>query len=263
MKSIKTIYIYIIAITETAVLTGLYYYFWRIGYTHGIAGYPEYLGLGKYILMGVYALLTAIMLYFTGALRYRRLRAGSIIIRQWGVMLAVNIITYMQLSLTAKHLVAKRPMFDATVAQFIFIFAYTLLADFLIKHYSMAGRMLVVGGAGAEEGKGLAEGIKEGGSLDGYRIASIDKEKHTMVDISSLFEKADAYDAVLIREKDETTEYLIKHCLEKKKAVYLAKEDPVIYGVSRVREAGTDYILVLGMGEDSGKLFGKLRAYLV
>lgn len=254
MKKIKSLYNYILALAEVGILTSLYYYFWRIGYTHGIAGYPEYLGMGKYILMGVYALLTALIFYFTGAIRYGRLRAVNIILRQMALILTVNIITYMQLSLTAKHLVAKRPMFDATVAQFILIFVYALAADFLIKHFSMAGRMLVLGEASKDS--------KELTSLDGYKIAETDISKHTMVDMSSLFEKAEDYDAVLIREKDETTEYLIKHCLDKKKAVYIAKDDPVIYGVSRVKEADTDYILVLGVGEDNWKISGRIRAWI-
>ena len=254
MNRIKSLYNYILSLAEVVILTGIYYYFWRIGYTHGIAGYPEYLGMGKYILMGVYALLTALIFYFTGAFRYGRLRAVNIILRQMALILTVNIITYMQLSLTAKHLVAKRPMFDATLAQFVFIILFGALADFIIKHFSMAGRMLVLGEASKDS--------KELTSLDGYKIAETDTSKHTMVDMSSLFEKAEDYDAVLIREKDETTGYLIKHCLDKKKAVYIAKEDPVIYGVSRVKAAGTNYILVLGTGEEDGKIFSRARAYL-
>ncbi|MBQ7584033.1 MAG: hypothetical protein IJT24_05425 [Lachnospiraceae bacterium] len=254
MKTMKRHFIYILAVPEVMILTGIYYYFWRIGYTHGIAGYPEYLGMGKFILMGIYALLTGIILFFTGAFRYRRLRVGNIILRQWGVMLAVNLITFLQLSLTAKHLVAKRPMFDATVVQAVFIVIYAFAADLIIKYYRMAGKMLVIGEGG--------EDIREGGSLDGYSIAAIDTEEHSMVDISSLFEKADGFDAILIRRSDETMEYLIKHCLERKKAVYLTRKDPMIYGVSRVREAGKSYILVLGMGEDEGRLFDRVRAYL-
>ena len=258
MMNSKRFFIYILVLVEIVLLTGIYYYFWRIGYTHGIAGYPEYLGLGKYILMGVYAALAILILYFAGAFRYRRLRAGNLIIIQWGVMLAVNLITFMQLSLTAKHLVAKRPMFDATVAQFILIFVYTLAADFLIKHFSMAGKMLVIGGSENDGG----DQIKAGGALDGYNILEVDTDKHSMVDMSVLFEKIDRYDAVLIRGGDETTEYLIKHCLEKKKAVYLAKEDPVVYGVSRVRDTGVNYVLVLGIGDENAGLFDRVRAYL-
>lgn len=248
-RNIKRYFILISAITEVAVLTTIYYYFWRIGYTHGIEGYPEYLGAGKFILMGVYAALAAILLYFTGAFRFGRLRVGNIIIRQWGVMLAVNIITFMQLSLTAKHLVAKRPMFDATVAQVVLIALYTIAADFVIKRYSVAGKMLAIGNTEIK-------------SLDGYKITETDTEKHTMVDISSLFKKTDEYDAVLIQERDETSEYLIKHCMEKKKAVYFSKKDPTIYGVKRMRQNGINYILVLGMDEGEGKFLDRARAYL-
>ena len=61
MKAVKSYYLYILAIIEVVLLTAVYYYFWRIGYTHGIAGYPEYLGMGKFILMGIYAVLTGIL----------------------------------------------------------------------------------------------------------------------------------------------------------------------------------------------------------
>ena len=243
--------------TEVIILTGVYYYFWRIGYTHGIEGYPEYLGAGKFILMGVYAALTAMIMCFTGALRYSGLRVSNILIRQCGVMIAVNIITFMQLSLTAKHLVAKRPMFDAMVVQILFMFLYTIGVSFLIKHYSIAGKMLVLGGG--DEG---TEMLEIGKSLDGYRIHGIDTEKHTIVDISGIQEKADEYDAVFIQNKDETTNYIIEYCLKKKKAIYIAEEDPLIYGVKRSSDKGFGYVMVLGMESNERKFFDRVRAYL-
>lgn len=252
MTYLKRIYIYILALAETAVLTGLYYFFWRIGYTHGIPGYPEYLGSGKFVLMIVYALMTVLIMHFAGGFRFRRVRAGNIIIKQWGVMIAVNLITFLQLSLTAKHMVARRPMFDATVAQLIFIILYTLVADIILRRCIAAGQMLVIG-----------DGIEDGTLIDGYRVAASDTESHDMTDLSQLFEKADSYDAVLSKSVSETTPCLIRHCLEKKIPIYMAKDTPLIYGVNRMKEADTNYVLVLGMDSDEAHLLDKVRAYLI
>lgn len=252
MTYLKRIYIYILALAETAVLTGLYYFFWRIGYTHGIPGYPEYLGSGKFVLMIVYALMTVLIMHFAGGFRFRRIRAGNIIIKQWGVMIAVNLITFLQLSLTAKHMVARRPMFDATVAQYIFIVLYAIIVDTILRRCIAAGQMLVIG-----------DGIEDGTLIDDYRVAASDKESHDMTDLTPLFEKADSYDAVLIKSVDETTSCMIRHCLEKKIPVYMAKDTPLIYGVNRMKEADMNYVLVLGMDSDEAHLLDKVRAYLI
>ena len=54
------------------MLTLIYYFLWRRGYTHGISGYPEYYGYGRFVLMGIYAFLTGFFLYNAGGFRFGR-----------------------------------------------------------------------------------------------------------------------------------------------------------------------------------------------
>ena len=250
-KKIKPYITVILGIVETICLTGIYYYWWRIGYTHGIPGYPEYYGFGKLVLTGVYALMVWIIAYFTGGFRFRRLRALNIIIKQLCVILAVNLITFLQLGLTAKQMVAKRPMFDATVSQTAFIILFVLAADAVIRRRNLAGRMLVIG-----------DGIRQGNTVDGYRIEEEIPGPHGMTELNTLLERISGYDAVLVCGSDETTEYIIRHCLERRVAVYTARPEPLIYGVGRMKDDGMSYVLVLGIDDDEGRFFDRIRAYL-
>ena len=254
MKKVRTYYIYILALTETALLTAVYYYFWRIGYTHGIPGYPEYLGVGKFVLMAVYALMTGLIMYFAGGFRYRRVRPGNIIIRQWGIILVVNLITYLQLSLTAKHMVARRPIFDATVIQFILIFIYALLTDLVTRRIHVAGRMIVF----ADD-----DSIENGYLIDGYKVAEVRKGDRGMTSLTALFELTAQYDAVLVGRQDETTKYIIRHCLDKKIPIYIGRDEPLIQGVSRMKDDARNYVLILGMGDGGNRFFDRIRSYLV
>ena len=135
----------ILVLLETVMLTLIYYLLWRRGYTHGISGYPEYLGYGRFVLMGVYAALTAIFVHATGGFRFGRTGNLSLILIQWVTMLAVNIITYFQLSLTAKELVAKRPMFDVTVVQAAAIAVFIVIVRAAYIKHQLFAKMLFVG----------------------------------------------------------------------------------------------------------------------
>ena len=251
MKTKGRLFTGVAAVSETVIITGIYYYFWRIGYTHGIPGYPEYLGMGKFILMAVYALLTGIVFSFGGCFRYGRLKAPGLVIRQWASVLAVNIITYLQLSLTAKHLVAKRPIFDASAWQAVLIVIFVLIADLIMRRMRSYGKMIVVG-----------DGIAEGTFIDGYAVSDVVKASGDMTGISSLFDKIDSYDAAAVTGRGEAFPLIIRHCLEKGIPAYVSSGEPLIYGVRRKSGDGSGYVLVMGISDGEGRLLDRVRAYL-
>ncbi len=241
----------ILGIIETVILTGIYYLLWRIGYTHGIPGYPEYLGFGKFVLMAIYAFMLVVVMFFSGGFSYGKFKPVSIIVRQWFTILAVNVITYMQLSLTAKHLVAKRPMFDATVIQAVLIVVYAIISDAIEKRFRAKGSMIAVG-----------DGIEEGQVIDGYKVSDVERGSHDMTGISHLFDRIDSHDAVAVSGRDEAFPLIIRHCIEKRIPVYVSATNPLVYGVRRPDSDGENYVLVLGINDGSSGFIDRMRAYL-
>ena len=252
LKKFKPYFVGTMSVLETVILTGIYYFFWRIGYSHGLPGYPEYFGKGKYILMIVYFILIILLMYYTGGFKYGRMRVLNIVIKQWGVLFAANLITYLQLSLTAGQPVAKRPMFDATLVQIAFIIILVLFADFAIKRYHVFGKMIAIG-----------DGIEIGASLDGYRVFDIVSESISIIQLTKLLDKIDEYDAVLINREDELTDHIIDHGIQKKLSIYISRKKPLIYGINRVNDHGRDYVLIVGREGEENRIFDKLRAYLM
>jgi len=241
----------ILAVAETAMLTFIYYLMWRRGYTHGIPGYPEYLGYGRFVLMGVYAVLIAIFLHATGGFRFGRTGNLGLILIQWFTVPAVNIITYFQLSLTAKELVAKRPMFDVTFVQAVAVVVFIVIVRAVYIRHQLFARMLFVG-----------KGIETGTTVDGYRV----KEALPEYSLSELESRLKGIDAVLIYGVEEQQMYdIIDQCSKKGVPAYVAQEKALIHGVNRGNnENGLNFVLVKGVGERwIDGILDVVRGYLI
>lgn len=252
LKKIKPYYIGILSWLEVFALTIFYYFFWRIGYSHGYPGYPEYFGRGKYVLMAVYVLITGFLLFFSKGYRFGRVRVLNLVLKQWGIVLTVNIITYLQLSLIAGEAVAKRPLFEATIIQLLFVIMLIILADYSIKHYHVFGRMIVIG-----------TGMEIGASVDGYRVFNVCAERSSILDLTKMLNMIEGYDAILIKEEDEVTPYIIEDCLLKRKPVYIAKKESLLYGVNRIHDRDNNYILIIGKETGEERFWDHVRAYLM
>lgn len=250
---IRSHYQFFISCLEVALLTGIFYYFWRIGYDHGIEGYPEYFGKGRFVLMIVYAALSWLLLRFSGSFQYKSLRTINLIVRQWSIILIVNLITYLQLSLTAKDMVARRPMFDASVVELFFIVIYLILTGILLRRIRSTEHMLAVG-----------EGIPTGTVVDGYRVDYVYCEPINSITFHKAFEVIDRFDAVVIRGGQGLPAGLVEYCLKRKAPTYIATCDSLIYGVYKGKsEEGWQYVFVRGIGESGERFWDRLKAYLM
>ncbi len=226
----------IFAIVETVMLTLIYYLLWRRGYTHGISGYPEYFGYGRFVLMGVYAVLTFIFLHTAGGFRFGRTGNLTLVLIQWVTVLAVNILTYFQLSLTAKELVAKRPMFDVTVVQAVAVVIYVAVIREAYKRLHLGAKMLFIG-----------KGIKAGETVDGYRIREVIAEYN----VDEAEKRMRSYDAVMVYGVEELQMYeILQQCSRMRIPAYVACDKALIHGVSRGNnENGLNYVLVKSVGD--------------
>ena len=100
---------------ELLVLTLMYYVVWRQGYAD--VDFPKYFGYGKFVLMGVYAVLAAIMFNSFDGFQYGFLRLTDIVVGQWIALLITNAITYFQLCLIANVMISVPEMLILTALQ--------------------------------------------------------------------------------------------------------------------------------------------------
>lgn len=109
LNDIKHLIRIIEAALELLLLTGVFFLSWRyLMFTKG--NFPTYYGGGKWVLMGVYALLTLIIFNLTDSFKYGYLKFIDVLISQWLSSFMVNFLTYFQLSLIANVMISVIPM---------------------------------------------------------------------------------------------------------------------------------------------------------
>ena len=95
-------------LAEVLVLTLLYYLVWRHGYPDGL--FPNYFFKGKYVLMGVYAVMTLGFFLNADCTLFGQLKRTDLILGQLIALVFVNFITYFQLCLIANRMVSVGPI---------------------------------------------------------------------------------------------------------------------------------------------------------
>ena len=73
---------------EIMILTVPYYLVFRFGYDAGT--FPAYYGYGKYVLAGVYALLTWVVFHNFDGFKFGYMKLFDVIISQWIAVFIVN-----------------------------------------------------------------------------------------------------------------------------------------------------------------------------
>ena len=114
-ESTKSLVRLVESIFEVGVLSVIYYVFWRFGYdVPGLFAFK-----GKYVLMGVYALITFFLFKNMDGFEIGNLRRIDLALAQWFGSFIVNFITYFQLCLIENHLINPVPMLLLVVADVV------------------------------------------------------------------------------------------------------------------------------------------------
>ena len=103
-------------ILQVILLTVMYYVVWR---SYGLDVFPAYYGRGKYVLMGVYAIMTTVLFHYSDGFSYGNLKLADISVSQCIAIFLVNFVTYWQLSLIANVMINPVPMLLLTLLDFI------------------------------------------------------------------------------------------------------------------------------------------------
>ena len=227
---------------EVAVLSVVYYLFWRFCYEEGI--FPLYLGKGKFVLMGIYGILVYIFSNSTDGFRFGDLRRLDLCLAQWIGVLITNFLTYFQLCLIANHMVSPMPILLLTVADvFISIGFVFLFAGIYRKMYSPRKMLMIYG-----TDKALGLKVKIDSRRDKYKITE-------MISIDEGYDRICStvvnFDAVMLNDVPaQIRNDILKFCYQNEIRVYVAPKltDVIMRGAKDVTLFDTPIFLVKGTG---------------
>lgn len=229
------------AILQIVLFTVLYFIIWKFAYTS--VTFP-YLGRGKFILMGVYAIFTVILFHYSDSFNYGNAKLSDIIVSQWIALFLANFITYFQLCLIANVMITPVPMLILTVID-LFVsmgccFVYNLI---YLKNQSPRDILMVYGTENALELE-----VKMSVRTDKYRI-------NEMVSIDEGFdqicEKIKNHDSVLLNDVPaQMRNDILKYCYMYAIRVYATPKltDIIMSGAEEINLFDTPIRLIKGNG---------------
>lgn len=224
---------------EVLVLTLLYYYIWRKGYDMGSFAYK-----GKYVLMGVYALLTYVFFQNSECTMFGQLHRVDLIIGQIISLFLVNAITYLQLCLIANAVLHPAPIIALYMIEILVAVVLILLYTTLYHRLYAPHDMLLI--FGHKRGVGLK--IKMDSRRDKYNISkliSVDEG------IDAIREEIRKHDAVILNDVPaEMRNDILKFCYQYRIRTYVAPKltDIMVRGAKNITLFDTPLLLVKGTG---------------
>lgn len=224
---------------EILILTLLYYWIWMKGYDLSIFAYR-----GKYVLMGVYAVLTYVFFQNSECTMFGHLSRLDLVLGQIISFFLVNAITYLQLCLIANTLLSPWPIaglfaMDIVVA-ILLVNGYAKLYH---KLYAPHNMLLIYGN---KRGVGLK--IKMDSRRDKYHISRLMSADEGFEAICREIPK---YDAVILNDiPAQTRNDILKYCYRNRVRTYVAPKltDIMLRGAKNNTLFDTPLLLVKGTG---------------
>ena len=173
---------------EVLILTVVYYLVWRNEYDMFAFEYK-----GKYVLMGVYGLLTYLIFQNSDCTMFGQLNRVDLIIGQVISLILVDFITFLQLCLIGNALISPVPMVKLCAIQaviaIVLIFSYTTLYH---KLYAPHNMLLIFG---SRNGVGLK--FKMDSRKDKYNITGLISAEEGY---DAIIRKIPQYDAIILND---------------------------------------------------------------
>ncbi len=227
---------------ELLLLAVLYYFVCRHGYADAL--FPTYVGLGKYILTGVYGLLTAVLFACFDGFKFGHLRVTEVLLSQWIALFIVNFITYWQLCLVANAVISPMPLVIALLIGALLSFVCTVTYNYFYHRLYAPRNMVMIFG----RDKAVTLKFKMETRPDKYRIVKL-------ISIDEGFEKICEqivkYDAVVINDiPADLRNDILKFCYKNEIRTYLTPKisDIIVRGALNINLFDTPLLLVRGKG---------------
>ena len=241
-------------ILEVLILTVVYYLVWRNGYDMFSFEYK-----GKYVLMGVYGLLTYLIFLNSDCTMFGQLNRVDLIIGQIISLFLVNFITYLQLCLIENALISWGPMVRLfgiqSVIAIVLILIYTTVYH---KLYAPHNMLLIYG---SRDSVGLK--FKMDSRKDKYNITGLISAEEGY---DAIVQKIPHYDAIILNDVAAPLRNdILKFCYRFRVRTYLAPKltDIMIRGAKNISLFDTPLLLVKGTGLTPAQRVGKRAMDLV
>lgn len=228
-------------ILEVLILSGIYYFIWNNFYRSG--GFTYY-GMGKYVLLGVYAALIIVIFYLCDSFKFGHLKFTDVAVSQAISMLIVNGITYFQLCLIYNHMISLYPMLVLTgcecLTAFVLVYIFTLIYH---KNYVPRNMVMIYGNENAVNLK-----FKMDTRKDKYCITKIINVKRGNLEIQK---EIDKHDAVILNDiPAQNCNDILKYCYHRGIRTYVVPKisDIIVRGAEDITLFDTPLLLVKGNG---------------
>ena len=230
------------ALIEVCVLVFSYHFVWNAYYKEN--NIPFFYGDAKVLLDVIYAILIFVLFILCDSFKYGHRKFADILVSQWISLFIVNFITYLQLSLTANHLISLFPMLFLVVVDYILSFIMIYVFTAIYHQLYVPQNMLMIYG----NEKALALKFKMDTRPDKYCITKIiSYEKGYDI----IKEEIATHDAVIINDVPaQTRNDILKYCYQNEVRTYLVPKisDIISRGAEDITLFDTPLLLVRGSG---------------
>lgn len=227
---------------EVLVISVLYYFVWRFGYSR--TEFPPYLGYGKYVLAGLYALIVAILFHSFDSFQFGYLRLTEIVISQGISLFIANVITYFQLSLIANHMISPVPLLILLGIQMVVAIILPYVYSAIYHRLYSAHRMVMVYGTNDS----LSLKVKMESRPDKYRIQKLISADEG---VEAICKQIVEYDSVIINDVPaKVRNDILKFCYQRGLRTYVTPKisDIIMGGGTEICLFDTPLMLVRGKG---------------
>lgn len=224
---------------EILILTLLYYFVWMHGYTLAYFAYK-----GKYVLMGVYAVLLYIFFQNSDCTMFGQLHRVDLIIGQIISIVLVNGITYFQLCLIANRMLTPAPILILTAGEVALAAVLVVLYTGLYHKLYAPHEMLLIYG----NRRGVSLKIKMDSRRDKYNISKLISVEEGF---DAICREMGKYDAVILSDVPaQIRNDILKYCYRYRIRTYLSPKltDIMIRGGKNITLFDTPLLLVKGTG---------------
>lgn len=224
---------------EILILTLLYYFVWMHGYTLAYFAYK-----GKYVLMGVYAVLLYIFFQNSDCTMFGQLHRVDLIIGQIISIVLVNGITYFQLCLIANRMLTPTPILILTAGEVALAAVLVVLYTGLYHKLYAPHEMLLIYG----NRRGVSLKIKMDSRRDKYNISKLISVEEGF---DAICREMGKYDAVILSDVPaQIRNDILKYCYRYRIRTYLSPKltDIMIRGGKNITLFDAPLLLVKGTG---------------
>lgn len=236
---------------EIMLLTLTYYLIWRSNYR--IESIPQYFGRGKYVLAGVYVILTFVILYACDSLQFGHLKLIDVVISQWIAMCIVNFVTYFQLCLIANHMLLPGPMIILTGIDFIIVLVLVYIFTAIYHRYYIPRNMVLI----YDNDNAVNLKFKMDSRPDKYHITKI---VNINQGLDTIQREIAQHDAVIINDVPaQVRNDILKYCYRNEVRTYVVPKisDIISRGANEITLFDTPLLLVKGTGLTLAERFVK------